>query len=158
VIRFSYASKPFWAPTALGVLILGTLGMVATIRKPASRPSVVSAQVPFYPEILQKAHIDGLVELRITTDGTRPSSVVRVSGQPMLSDAAIENVKTWVFERHEPMAFQATFRYRLLESHCDASCNCGSVEQPNMVLRLPTQVEISAEEILTCDPATTRNH
>ena len=158
MIRFRHASKQFWVPAALIALVLGALGAIAAIRQPAPRLSVVSAQVPFYPPDVQGAHIEGVVELRNSTDGVRPISVERVSGQPMLSTAAIQNVKTWVFEHHEPTSFQATFRYRLLDSHCDSACNCGSAERPNVVLRLPTEVEISAEEALICDPSTTPKH
>jgi hypothetical protein len=156
VVHFGRDSKLRWWSGALSVLSIGALGTSAVTSRPVSPPSVVSAQVPFYPPILQKAHIDGRVELRITTDGEHPVSVVSVSGQPMLTKAAIENVKTWVFAQHESTTFRATFWYRLLESDCDAACNCGSAERPNVVLKLPTEVEISAEEVMICDPATTR--
>jgi hypothetical protein len=74
---------------AMGVLLLGSFTALVTGQAPAQVPTVIDARVPFYPEIPQKAHIDGVVRLRITTDGRRPSSIDELSGQPMLLDAAV---------------------------------------------------------------------
>jgi hypothetical protein len=74
------------------------------------------------------------------------------SGQPMLARAAQDNVKTWQFDPHNPMTFEATFRYKLLPSRCDAQCSaCDSVEKPSVLLRLPSQVEVNAKELMVCD-------
>ena len=73
------------------------------------------------------------------------------SGQPMLAQAAQDNVKTWQFEKHPPTTFEATFHYRLLASKCDSACNCDSAERPSVLLHLPTDVEISAKELMVCD-------
>jgi TonB family protein len=122
---------------------------------PERRPHVTSAQVPIYPLVLQVAHIEGMVELRVTTDGRGVASVAPASGQPMLAAAAVENVKTWQFEKHTPTTFTVVFRYRLLESECDSMCECDSAERPSTVLKLPTEVEIDATEAVLCDPAYT---
>ena len=116
-------------------------------------PTVVSASVPFYPRIVQVAHIEGVVRLRVSTDGTRPSSIEIESGQPMLAQAAKRNVETWRFEQHRPTSFDATFRYKLLPSRCDTECDCDSAEKPSVILRLPAEVEVSATEILICSSA-----
>jgi outer membrane biosynthesis protein TonB len=138
---------------ATQALILFTLGAGATLyagqqKKPLS--GVISASVPFYPRTPQLAHIEGIVRFRISTDGNRASSIKIQSGQPMLARAAQENVKTWQFEEHSPITFDATFRYKLLPSKCDSQCNCGSVEKPSVLMRLPTEVEVNAEELVTC--------
>jgi len=75
----------------------------------------------------------------------------------MLAQAAQENVKTWQFEQHRPTTFEVTFRYRLLQSKCDAECNCDSVEKPSVLLQLPTDVEVSAKELMVCDSASNRS-
>jgi TonB family protein len=142
-----------------GTLLLFILGMgaIVAIGQQKPLPSVISASVPFYPRIPQQAHIDGVARLRISTDGNRVASVEVESGQPMLAQAAQENVKTWQFEQHSPTTFEVTFRYRLLPSKCDAECNCDSAEKPSVLLQLPTDVEVNAKELMVCDPASNRS-
>jgi hypothetical protein len=136
--------------------ILAAAAAPPTAPRPVQVPIVANAQVPFYPEILRKAHIEGTVKLTVTTDGKRVSKLDAVEGQPMLVTAATENVKTWVFEAHDATSFGVTFKYRLLEAHCDAECRCDSLERPGTMLRLPTEVNINATEAMICDPSTTR--
>ena len=95
-----------------GALVLFILGMGAIMvvgqQKPV--PSITSASVPLYPRTPQMAHIEGVVWLQISTDGNRVVSVKVQSGQPMLAEAAQDNVKTWQFEPHTPTTFETTFR------------------------------------------------
>jgi hypothetical protein len=121
-------------------------------------PAVASAIVPFYPRTPQVTHIEGVVRLRISTDGIQAPSIKVESGQTMLSQAVEENVKTWRFEQHSPTTFEATFRYRLLPSKCDSECNCDSPERGSVRLNLPSDGEVTAKELLTCDPAIQRKH
>ncbi len=139
-----------------GALILFMLGMGAIMavgQKNKPLPVVLSASVPLYPRIPQAAHIEGVVRLRISTDGNRVASVEVQSGQPMLAQAARDNAKAWQFEPHSPTTFEATFHYRLLPSTCDAKCNCDSAEKPSVLLQLPTHVEVNAKELIVCDSA-----
>ena len=109
-------------------------------------PTVATAAVPFYPRPARTAHIQGAVRLRISTDGERVSGVVAEAGPPMLIPAAEENVKTWLFEKHDPVTFDVTFRYKMLPgSQC-------AIDNGVVVLHLPTEVEVSAKGIETCDP------
>jgi len=143
---------------ALIILALG-LGAIVAIAQPRKLlPTVSSASVPFYPRTPRLAHIEGVVRLRISTDGMRVSSLEIESGQPMLAQAAAENVKTWQFEQHTPTTFEATFRYRLLPSRCDSECNCDDGDGGTVQLRLPADVEVSAKEVLICDPAGNKRH
>jgi TonB family protein len=119
-------------------------------------PTVLSASVPFYPRIAQAAHIEGKVQLKVSTDGNRAVSVEIQNGPAMLAKAAQENVKTWQFEQHAPTSFEVTFRYRLLASKCDEKCNCHSPETPSVVLQMPRDIEVTAEEAMLCDPAKRR--
>ncbi len=137
---------------AVGALILGMLAPLSAAQNREPLPSIASARVPFYPRLPQKAHIEGVIRLRITTDGSRPSSIEIVSGQPMLARAATENVEAWEFEQHQPTIFETVFRYRLLPSKCDAACKCTSVEDPTVLLRLPAEVEITAAQVWICHP------
>ena len=133
------------------MFVLGIGAIIAVGQQKNPLPSVLSASVPFYPRTPQIAHIEGVVHLRISTDGNRVASVQVLSGQPMLAQAAQDNVKTWEFETHHPTTFEATFRYRLLPSKCDAECKCDGVERPSVLLQLPTDVEVSARELMVCD-------
>lgn len=114
-------------------------------------PKVVSASVPFYPQIPRHGHIEGVVRLRVLTDGARVANAQIESGQPMLAQAAQENVKTWRFETHDRTSFEVTFRYQLLQTTCDATCKkCESAERPSILLKLPGEVEVNAEEAVVC--------
>lgn len=147
----------FGALVALILIILG-MGVTDSTAQQKSPPNVASASVPFYPRTPQMAHIEGVVQLRISTDGNRASSIKVESGPPMLAQAAKENIETWRFDRHSPTTFETTFRYRLLPSQCDSECNCDSLEKGSVQLKLPTDVEVTAKELLTCDPAIRIKH
>lgn len=118
-----------------------------------SLPKVVSAFVPFYPELARQTHIQGPVTLRVSTDGKRVSAVEAENGHRLLETAAMENAKTWQFEPHVPATFDVTFRYKLLDAKCDPECNCEGVERESVILQLPTNVEVSAVVVILCDPA-----
>jgi hypothetical protein len=152
-LRFALATL---AAAILPILGIGMTNSAA--QKERALPNIASANVPFYPRIPQVAHIEGVVRLRISTDGTQASSIKVESGQPMLAQAAKENVMTWRFEQHNPTTFEATFRYRLLPSKCDSECNCDSPERDLVRLNLPSDIEVAAKELLTCDPAIQRKH
>ena len=121
----------------------------------ASVSALASAAVPFYRRLAQMARIQGVVTLRLSTDGKRVSAIEGESGPLMLVKAAKENVRTWQFEPYTPTSFEATFRYRLFDSKCDSQCNCAGVEKATVLLRLPTEAGVSAETLMICDPAET---
>jgi len=136
-------------------LLLPILVMVplAVAGQQSDLPKVLSASVPFYPRIPQSAHIDGTVRLRVLTDGSAVVHVEVESGPPMLAQAAQENVKTWRFEVHNRTSFPVTFRFQLLKTTCSANCKkCESAESPSILLKLPREVEVNAEEVVICDP------
>jgi hypothetical protein len=135
----------------MSILVLFALGLGANMstaqQAKEQLPRVASAGVPLYPRTPRIAHIDGVVRLRLSTDGKRVSAIEVESGQPMLAKAAQENVKTWEFEEHSPTTFEVTFRYKILpQSECD-------IDNGTVLLRLPTEVEVSAKGVQTCDPA-----
>ncbi len=153
IARWRYRDLLVRISGGLILLMLATGATSSIAQQRTTPPTVVAAAVPFYPRTTQMAHIEGVVRLRISTDGTRPSSIEIESGQPMLAQAAKENVKTWLFEEHSPTTFETTYRYKLLHSGCDAKCTCDSTEKDSVLLKLPAEVEVSAKELIVCEPA-----
>lgn len=124
-------------------------------------PKVIKASVPFYPELARQTRIQGMVKLRVSTDGKVASAIDRESGHPILVDAATDNVKTWEFKPHAPTSFEVTFHYRLFIPKCDSQCKCDRGEhgeKESVVLHLPTDAELIAPTLLTCDPAVEIRH
>jgi hypothetical protein len=114
-------------------------------------PTVTNAAVPLYPRTAVLAHIEGVVWLHVSTDGARVSGVKVDGGPPMLAKAAADNVRTWQFSEPKPTSFKVKFSYSILsESGC-------YVDNSVVMLRLPTEVEISTKGVHTCDPASTVN-
>ena len=132
------------------VFALGLAGPMSPAEQPgAPLPRVVSASVPFYPPLARRAGIEGVVRLRVSTDGKQVSDTSVESGQPMLAETAKENVRTWLFEEHKPTTFEVTFRYKYV-----APSKCWDDAIETVVLRLPAEVEVSGTGVLICDPAT----
>jgi hypothetical protein len=137
-------------------LVLFSLNLGATIsiaeESKGPLPTVVSATVPFYPRTARLARIEGVVRLQISTDGRRVSTISVKGGPPVLIPAAEENVRTWLFKEHKPTTFEVTFHYKMLpESECEA-------DNGTVLLRLPTEVEVTAKGVQTCDPADQGKH
>jgi hypothetical protein len=120
----------------------------------APLPKVVSASAPFYPRVAPSARIEGVVRLKVSTDGKHVVTFDTESGPPLLVQAAKENVKTWEFAQHKPASFEIRFDYKL-----SRPSSCYSVwsddYQESVLLRLPSRVELSAAIPLLCDPAAT---
>ena len=143
--------KNLFSIVATGLLLLCFNATAQQKKMPV--PKVESASVPFYPPLAPGARIEGIVALRVTTDGKRVSAIDAESGPPMLVRAAKENVNTWQFERHTPTSLEVTFRYRLLSYKCDSQCHCESEEKESILLQLPTYLEVSTTIPMICDPA-----
>lgn len=139
---------------ALIVFVLSFGATVAPAQSNQQLPVVVAASVPFYPPVAQVAHITGDVRLRVSTDGKRVSAISLESGPPMLASVAEENVRTWQFKERRPTTFETTFHYKLVPSKCDSKCNCDfEFDSGKVLLKLPTDVEVTAKGIEICDPA-----
>jgi TonB family protein len=98
---------------------------------------VAGASVPLYPPLARAANVQGVVHVKITTDGHGVSAAHVEDGHKLLAAAAEENARTWQFATHEPTTFTVTYHYRL-----DAKLK-GNPNNPTVILRLPTEVEIS---------------
>jgi len=108
-------------------------------------PMVARAAVPLYPPLARAAHVQGVVHVKITTDGHRVSDTHVEDGHKLLAAAAEENARTWEFATHEPTTFTVTYHYIL-----DAKLK-GNPNNPTVVLRFPTEVEISSLPISQLD-------
>jgi hypothetical protein len=112
-------------------------------------PTVAGAAVPLYPPLARAANVQGVVHLKITTDGHRVIATHVEDGNKLLASAAVENVRTWQFSTHEPRTFTVTYHYKL-----DAKLT-GSPNNSTVVLRLPTEVEVSSLPMPPLDTAGT---
>jgi TonB family protein len=110
----------------------------------AALPTVYAAAVPIYPNVARMANIQGLVRVRVTTDGhgVTNTSIENGDATPVLAKAAQENVQTWKFAAGEQVTFTVIYHYVLLPKMKDIKSN-----SPNskVVLRFPTNVEIYAQ-------------
>ncbi len=99
-------------------------------------PMVAGAAVPLYPPLARAANVQGVVHVKITTDGHRVIATHVKDGHKLLATAADENARTWQFATHDPTTFTVTYHYKL-----DAKLK-GNPNNPTVILRLPTEVEI----------------
>jgi protein TonB len=107
----------------LGEALYGLIGDVETpvlAVGEARAPRLVRRIEPDYPEIAQKARIEGIVILEAATDVYgRVTSVRVLRSIPLLDDAAVTAVRQWVYEplmvngRPRPVTFMVTVRFVL---------------------------------------------
>lgn len=107
-------------------------------------PTIAGGAVPLYPPLARAAKVQGVVHVKITTDGLRVVSAQAEEGPRLLVNAAEESARTWQFSKHEPMSFKVTYRYRL---DADADPN-----NPTVTLRFPTEVDVTIAPLVISDP------
>jgi hypothetical protein len=119
------------------------LALVSIILTPAvaqeskvALPRVAGAAVPLYPPLARRTQVQGIVHVKITTDGQRAVTAHADDGPKLLAAAAEENARTWQFATHEATTFTVTYHYKLVAGMK------GDPENPEVVLRLPTEVEV----------------
>lgn len=142
--RFNIRTLPF--PLLLMLALPQNTSVAQQPNNPV--PVVTSASVPLYPQVPLLAQITGAVRLRISTDGNHVTSMEIESGPAILANAAGENIKTWQFEPHKPTTFEATFTYTLLPATCDAAGHCNARENDDVLLHLPTDVQIRTRAVV----------
>lgn len=135
---------------AVGLMTLcGTLpGAVPAQSGRQELPLVIAGKMPLYPTMARLARIQGVVKIKVKTDGEKVSSLDAESGPPMLVRFAKENILTWEFVKHKPTTFVTTFEY-VIEGPDQCIYTNGT-----SVLNLPLEVRISAKGLMTCDPST----
>lgn len=153
ILMQKHQNNPYIRIASLLILLVLVSGTIMSTQPSKEHlPTIAIASVPFYPPIARVARMEGVVRLRLSTDGKRVSAISVESGPPVFVPPAEENVRTWQFKDHTPTTFEATFRYKMLpESECE-------MDSGTVLLRLPTEVEVSAKGVQTCDPAVGSNH
>ena len=131
----------------VGLIILGGMLSPAFAQKAEQQlPLVVAGEMPLYPITARAARVQGVVKIKVTTNGEKVTSVDVESGPPMLVKFAKENILTWKFTQHKPTSFVTMFEYVIEEpAQCDYSNDA-------LTLRLPLEVRISAKGVMACDP------
>lgn len=103
------------------ILIGGMAGLIIVAGAFGQRmpePQLYAAGLPVYPPIARAARIQGDVKLEfVLNQSGEPISVDVLSGPPMLTGAAEENVKTWRFHLPKDLfrtewRYQTTFRFK----------------------------------------------
>jgi hypothetical protein len=128
----------------LGLLLLiGTAVWIACVRAhfsalgqepTAALPMVAAAPVPLYPPLARSTNTQGIIHVKVQTDGHKVVQAHAEEKNKLLSDAAEENAKNWQFSTHAPVTFTITYHYRLADE-----CNPNN---PTVTLHLPTDVEV----------------
>lgn len=129
----------------LPVLLVAFLATAGAQQPKAVLPMVAGGAVPLYPPLARAAKVQGVVHLKVVTDGTRVVTAQAENGNRLLAAASDENARTWQFSKHEPTSFTVTYRYRL-----DTSADPNN---PTVTLRFPTEVDISIAPLVLSDPA-----
>lgn len=133
---------------AIGLMMVsGTAASMLAQNAAPEVPLLSAGTMPLYPRMALAARVQGVVKIRVTTDGRKVSSVEAESGPPMLVAAAKESILTWRFDAHKPTTFETTFDYVIEEP---AECYFSNSVA---VLKLPLEVRISTKGLKTCDPA-----
>ena len=118
------------------VLILAACSTLVAQESKVALPRVAGAAVPLYPPLARAANVQGVIHVKITTDGHRTVNAHAEDGPKVLAVAAEENARTWFFAVHEPTTFTVTYRYKLVPEMK------GNPDSPEIVMRLPSEVEV----------------
>jgi len=110
---------------------------VTTAQDAPTLPTVTSFECPKYPPKAKSARLQGMVRLRVATDGHVVTEAT-VHGHPLIAPAADENVRTWKFADHPPTTFDVTYFYVFQgEFKKDPTTKCSAK------MELPTKVTVS---------------
>jgi TonB family protein len=84
----------------VAILLLSSIFAVGRLSVASgSGDSLLRSDIPTYPAIARTANIQGKVEIQVTTDTEgNVVSAQATSGSPLLTNAALENVKAWRFK------------------------------------------------------------
>lgn len=128
----------------LPVLLAAFFATAIAQQPKAVLPMVAGGAVPLYPPLARATKVQGVVHLKVVTDGTRVTAAHAEDGNRLLATASEENARTWRFSKHEPTSFTVTYRYRL-----DANADPNN---PTVTLRFPTEVDVSIAPLVHSDP------
>jgi hypothetical protein len=110
-------------------------------------PLIRNGKMPIYPIMARAARVQGVVKIRVVTNGEKVTSLVLESGPVMLAKFTEENIRTWEFDKHKPTTFVATFEYEIKSpDHCE-------YRNGSLTLDLPLRAHITVPGLMTCDPS-----
>ena len=96
--------------SGLSVVLAAFLATAAAQEPKAVLPMVAGGAVPLYPPLARAAKVQGVVHLKVVTDGIRVVTAQAKDGNRLLAAASAENARTCQFSKHEPMSFTVTYR------------------------------------------------
>jgi hypothetical protein len=103
-------------------------------------PRLLHGDLPVYPVLAQKARIMGVVQVRVTIEHGSVVGTETITGHPLLASAAIDNIKSWTFEKTVSTTFATSFTYRL----DGTSEETLEPTNPKLELELPSSAKITA--------------
>jgi hypothetical protein len=95
-------------------------------------PAVTNINVPSYPQPARAVHIEGVVHVKIRTDGRVVIEAKAEDGNILLAKSAELNALTWNFVPHEPASFTITYKYKFVTK----------ISERRVIFRLQPEVEI----------------
>jgi hypothetical protein len=129
---------------SLSVLLSACVATAVGQQSKGVLPMVAGGAIPLYPPLARAAKVQGVVHLKVVTDGTRVVTAKAEDGNRLLAAASEENARTWQFSKHVPTSFTVTYRYRI-----DANADPNN---PTVILRFPTDVDVSIAPLALSDP------
>jgi hypothetical protein len=124
-----------WASTACAWIAFEGSHLRANGQGPTpALPMVSAAPVPLYPPVARSTNTQGVIHVKIQTDGHKVIEAHAEETNKLLSTAAEENAKKWEFSAHTSVSFTITYRYKLADE-CQPN-------NPTVTLHLPTEVEV----------------
>jgi Gram-negative bacterial TonB protein C-terminal len=139
---------PLLAATAVLALVVSLKAKGQEVS--SGLPVVTTIGVPTYPIAARLAHAEGIVRIKVITDG-RGVKDTEVQGSPplLLAGLAEQNIRTWQFQPAEPTSFTVTYTYKLVHDSFPGGLNT------SVRLELPTDVEVTATRLDYVDTAPT---
>jgi TonB family protein len=125
--------RSLFVAVALCVLACCAFGQTET-----PLPTVTAFECPKYPPKAESMRLQGMVKLKVTTDGHQITDVKLLPSHPVLAEEAVKNVRTWRFADHKPTSFIVTFYY-VDEGHYKKD----PVTKCSAKMELPAKVTVS---------------
>ncbi|MGH9711865.1 MAG: TonB family protein [Candidatus Acidiferrales bacterium] len=106
---------------------------------------------PGYGRVARAAHVVGVVVLSVTIDPEgKVIQAELVSGSPLLSNDAIENVRSWIFKRpeHSPVVQRIVYEYRMEGEASEVGISNATFDLPDhvrIVVNPPAELTIEAK-------------
>ena len=124
--------------------LMSTAGIVLAQKDSSGVPTVAAAAVPLYPPLARSARLQGVVHVKVNTNGEQVIAAQALDGNRLLAVAAEENARTWKFAKHLPTSFTLTYRYKIDPE--------GNPNYPLVVLRFPAEIEVTTAPLVLSDP------